>query len=333
LPSFTATQPSETAAVMQDSLWRTILSSFAIGVLIEYGVFLAISTGFSDKDPYFSAFLMLLLFWGIQVFAWIKDHIVSAILRYFNGKRQLVDILEGDLRLNKMPVYDDQMFLGAEDYIARVAVDERSQKDQLIFAGSVAGALNWVAGIKPSTAWRIRRTLDAALKRYSESPSSVQEMKRSSAVADDAAIKNEDRNGYKASPIKDLSDEGRRRQKGKLLALKAKTLWASGIVWGYHNKEIPTETADNEWRQYLKFKDTIYHQLEELTDEFFRATAMQFIIDMLVVAQEVDEARNFLGRITIAFIKKRAEASINAGPRAVYEEQRKAQKASSSEQG
>jgi hypothetical protein len=93
---------------------------------------------------------------------------------------------------------------------------------------------------------------------------------------------------------------------------------------------MPKELADNEWRKYLKFKDTIYHHLEELTDEFFRATAMHFIVDMLVVAQEVDEAHDFLERITIDFIKEQAAASINAGPRVVYEEQRKAQKASSS---
>src|SRR5687767_8919565 len=127
---------------MQGNFWRAILKNSAASILIEYGVFLAISMALNDKDEYYYAFLMMLGFWGIQIVAWIKNQIVSAIFYYISGKRQMIDTFENDLRRNKMPIYDDQEYLETEEYIGRIISDKRSQKDQLVYAGSIGGALN-----------------------------------------------------------------------------------------------------------------------------------------------------------------------------------------------
>jgi hypothetical protein len=165
---------------MQGNYWWTIAKNFVLGILIEYGVFLAISMAWNDKDEYYYAFLMMVGFWGIQILAWIKKNIVSAIFYYISGKRQLIDMFENDLRRNKMPIYDDQKWLDMDDYIARVAGDKRSERDQLVFAGSIGGACVATAGISGMATIRLRSTFITALERYSKNSGNLKELKRSS---------------------------------------------------------------------------------------------------------------------------------------------------------
>jgi hypothetical protein len=265
----------------------------------------------------------MLGFWGIQIVAWVKNHIVSAIFYYVRGKRQMIDIIENDLRRNKMPIYDDQEYLETEDYIARVVSDKCSQKDQLVFAGSIGGILNTILGVARV---RLISNFDAALKRYSANSGNLEELKRMSDDMEGDTNEDRARNGYETSTQEELPDEEADRQAGIVLGpLKAKAWWASSIMWGYHTKEMSKETAEYEWGQYLKFKDTVYRHLGEVTDEFYRNTAIHFIIEMLIVAGEVDEAQSLLEQMTVDFIRDKAEAAIKAGPKAVYMKQREAQ--------
>jgi hypothetical protein len=298
---------------MESRFWRTLAANIAIGTVIEYGICLAISWYFNDRNQYFYALLIMLAFWAVQFGIWVKSQAVGLIFYYLTGKQQFMARIESQLRHYKMPLLDDFAAPDATSYLTRIAEDKESNLDQVRLAAGTLGGIQMLREIKPTMAWKMMSVLEAALENYRRRASVG--LHRAGGVADG----NQEYLGSGlTAATDDLSEEESNRQSGLLHQIMGKSRRASFIAWSALTAKQDEDLRETEWGKYFKMRDEALLLVSHLTDEFYRDTAANFLVEMLTIAGETDRAQQLIDHMTVDFIKEKAMEDFNSGAEALY---------------
>lgn len=293
---------------MSSRYWRTMAFNVTVGIAIEYAISFAIALYFYETNQYFYALLILLVFWAIQIGLWFKSQIVATLFYYLTGKKQLTTQIESQLRLHKMPFYDEFSAPDATEYLTRVMDDKNSNREQIKLAASTLGCIQMLRESRPTAMWRTMFIIEAALEDYRRQGSNEQHR-----YTENTTNEKRPRN-HTTSAMEPLSEEDEKRQTELIGLIQAKSRWASLLAWS------ASSTADeDDWKKYLGARNDAFDLFDQVTDEFYRDTSAHFLVEMLTIAQETDRAQALVDSMTVDFIKERAAADVKTGAKDLYE--------------
>ncbi len=109
----------------------------------------------------------------------------------------------------------------------------------------------------------------------------------------------------KAVSVKEKSDQDPPGEAEKVLKIKMLCEMGKWSAANLGDSSLDDEMLNYERGVYQKRKEAALELARELTDEFYRDSALHFIIDLCMVGKELDDAKKLLNVIEVDFIKEK----------------------------